>query len=184
MTSYLELYRMTTAGTAVPVAPDVNIPFISELSGARTLAGIPARRKTGESETDAAYRISRNRLMRYEVMMSRTPTENPAPYAEEVRKPDTGFQGTRYVFNALFMPGSDAVATLVKWYRESSDVPGVFTDGRFGFKLTGHGTEFNIHPERYRGLKLASVHFIHQIEFGKQHATIILEQSGDAAVTA
>ena len=135
-------------------------------------------------------------LITYNIMIDRSQTQNPAPYLEETRKPDTGFRGMRYVIKALFRGDSSPssygahsdIEKIATWFKESSDIRGAYKNGRFGI-FNERAPEFNIHPKPSTatdatrnddsgGLKLVGLDFSEQIEYCIRTAIITLEQSG------
>lgn len=136
-----------------------------------------------EFDGDASVPDGKGGLISFNPVMSRTPTENPAPFQQVSRKPDTGFGGNRYTINVVFdeSDGNRAggIAKLRDWLAEDN-ASSVFREGRFGIR-NDYRPEFNLTPRNDAGYKL--IHFDTSQELVYRtitHAVIILEFSGSA----
>ena len=136
-----------------------------------------------EFDSGAQVPDARSGIISFTPVMSRTQTENPAPFLQVARRPDTGFSGMRYTINVLFdETGGTAggIAKLRDWMSEDNFVRATFNEGRFGIR-NDYRPEFNIKPDNTAGYKL--VHFETSQELLHHKivkAVIILEFSGAA----
>ena len=138
-----------------------------------------------EFDDDAAVPDNRSGLVSFTPVLSRTSTDNPAPFQEIARKPDTGFAGNRYSLNVFFDESDGnralAIAKLRDFETQQNFIKGKFREGRIGLR-NDYRPEFNVIPDNTAGYKLISFELTqellhHTIIYG----TIILEFSGDAS---
>ena len=135
-----------------------------------------------EFDEGAMIPDSRSGIVSFSPVMSRTPTENPAPFQEIARKPDTGFGGNRYTIQVFFdeeFGNSSAIAKIRDWHSEENAIKGKFKEGRFGIR-NDYRPEYNLTPNNDAGYKL--IHFETSQELLHRtmvRGTIILEFSGD-----
>ena len=137
-----------------------------------------------EFDGNAATPNDQCKIISFYPSMKRRQTDNPAPFMELNRKPDTGFVGNTYIINVIFKEfGADkneAIARLRNWAREDNFVRGDYRNGRFGLR-NDYRPEFNLTtPNDMAGYKIQSV----DIEQDLQHKNIvkcqiIMEFSGD-----
>ena len=130
--------------------------------------------------------------------MSRIDTRNPAPFAENTPRPDTGFDGLRVEMNLLFdererkigrtgNPLSDTpdknnmakgLALLRDWFREDNSIRGKYRHGRIGMR-NDYRPEFNVVPDNYGGYKLVHLETDHDLDVPYYiRTTIILQYAG------
>ena len=116
--------------------------------------------------------------------MSRTDATIGAPYDERARKPDTGYKGTRYIFDVYFDEyngPSPAVDRLTEWYVEGNTERGKFKDGRIGIR-NNYRPKLNVTPLYESGYKFVLFELLHDLKYKSEaHARIILEYSGTGA---
>ena len=135
-----------------------------------------------EFDGNAAVPDGRSGIRSYNINTSRTQTQVSAPFQETARKPDTGFNGTRYILNVFFdesIAAALAIARIRTWSEEPNSVKGKFKNGRFGIR-NEYRPEFNLTPDNTEGYKLVSFEINHDLAYaGIIPGTIILEYSGD-----
>ena len=136
-----------------------------------------------EFDSDATIPDGRSGLVSFTPILSRTPTENPAPFLETARKPDTGFAGNRYTFQ-IFFDESDgnragAIEKLRDFEVQANFIKGKFKEGRIGVR-NDYRPEFNLTPDNTAGYKLVSFEITQELlHHTLIRGTIILEFSGD-----
>lgn len=137
-----------------------------------------------EFDGDAQVPDGKSGLVSFSPVISRNPTENPAPFQQVARKPDTGFSGNRYTLHVVFDESdgnsAGAIAKIRDWMSEDNFVRSTFREGRFGIR-NDYRPEFNLTPNNDAGYKL--LHF--ETSQDLLHHTIvrgviILEFSGSA----
>ena len=135
-----------------------------------------------EFDGDAQIPDSRSGTVSFSPVMSRTPTENPAPFQEIARKPDTGFSGNRYTLQVFFdeeFGKSLAIAKIRDWHSEENAIKGKFKEGRFGIR-NDYRPEYDLTPNNDAGYKLIHFETTQELVFHKMvRGTIVLEFSGD-----
>ena len=183
----LEIYRMSGDRTTYPPAKRTTTSLPESLRGLEeklqfnTMTDNTATTSNKRRNLDKPDNLTG--MMSYSVELNRSDTDNPAPYQEETRKPDTGFRGMRYEINAVFEPKNNSsdfgkgLALLLDWYKETSDVRGTYRNGRFGI-INEYSPELSIHPTKASGMKLTKVRIEHDMQFNIKKAVIVLEQSG------
>ena len=94
--------------------------------------------------------------------VSRIRTDNPAPYQDITRKPDTGSGGGRYILRAYMedpSPGSGtpipALQRLVSW-QKTDNTSDSYRHGLIGFQ-NDYRPEFDVVPSADTGYKLMEV---------------------------
>ena len=144
-----------------------------------------------EMEGTARHPDGRTWYKSMNTKMTRIDTRNPAPFAENTPRPDTGFDGTRLTLEIEFSErtrviGSAtdaanraaAIARLRDWHREDNSVRGRYRHGRIGIR-NDYRPEFNLKPDNYGGYKLASFEMPHDLIVAYHiPATIILQYAG------
>ena len=136
-----------------------------------------------EFDGDAQVPDEKSGVISFAPVLSRTQTENPAPFQEISRKPDTGFAGIRYTLQ-LFFDESDGEAEGIQrirnWYREENATSD-FREGLFGIR-NDYRPEFDLTPSSNAGYKLIHFELNQELLHSKLvRATLILEFSGDPA---
>ena len=118
-------------------------------------------------------------------------SRNPAPFAENTPRPDTGYSGTMIKLNLLFeelerVPSAadewdnraGGIARIIDWSRRDNSVRGKFKHGRIGFR-NDYRPELNTRPDNFGGFKLA--HYEFDSESKENYYTrmqVILQYSG------
>ena len=145
------------------------------------------------------------KLLSFNCTLSRTETDNSAPYLQEARKPDTGFKGIRYTIQCLFLEDNSGLQKLIDWYTESPDVinssgENIRRNGRFSLTYfraatltldsnplnpptaaTGRFRGLDVISKEESGLRLVHMDYTDDVAYGIQRATIILDHSGEAS---
>jgi len=138
-----------------------------------------------EFSGDAVTPDAKSRIISLDPVLGRTPTENPAPFQEIARKPDTGFGGARYVASVWFDRSGgipQGLSRIASWATEPNAISGKYRNGRFGIRDDFLGI-LDLVPDNSAGFKIES--------FSPHYRTrnpdvitaeITLEFSGDAAL--
>ena len=135
-----------------------------------------------EFDGDAQVPDGRSGLVSFNPILSRTTTENPAPFEQFARKPDTGFAGTRYTCQVFFdeSDGSsaEAIEKIAEWMRQDNAIKGKFKNGRFGVR-NDYRPEFDLLPDNTKGYKFVSFDINQELlHHTLVRGTIVLELSG------
>lgn len=136
-----------------------------------------------EFNGDAAEPDAKSWVSSLRPVLGRTPTENPAPFLEIVRKPDTGFGAARYALDMLFDRSAgipDGYSRIKTWITEAGAIAGKFRNGRFGIRDDYLGVSLT--PDNDAGFKLASFEPVLDMRFRDYiRATLTVEFSGDVS---
>ena len=112
-----------------------------------------------EFDGDAEVPDGRSGIMTMSPGIGRTNTKNPTPFQERSRRPDTGFDGTKHVFN-IFLDESTGKAAartkLVQLASQDNTLDGRFRGGRLGLR-NNYWDDFDLVPTRESGYKLSIV---------------------------
>ena len=156
-----------------------------------------------EMEGDANKPDENTKYVSAKFVMSRIDARNPAPFAENTPRPDTGFDGTRLEINLEFYereriignsgtpPSTDAdtnnmakgIELLRNWFREDNSIRGRFRHGRIGIR-NDYRPEFNLIPDNYGGYKLVHFEINHDLTVAYHvPATVILQYAGAPGLT-
>lgn len=143
-----------------------------------------------EIEGDARTPDDRTWYVSCKDVMSRIDTRNPAPFAENTPRPDTGFDGLRIEMSLMFDERArfighatkdtpaKGIGLLRNWFREDNSIRGKFRHGRIGMR-NDYRPEFNLKPDNYGGYKLVHLEIDHDLDVPYYiRATIILQYAG------
>ena len=135
-----------------------------------------------EFDDDAVIPDGRSGVVSFNPIISRTSTENPAPFEEFARKPDTGFAGNRYTLNVFFDESdgnrAEAIEKIKEWITQENSEKGKFKEGRFGIR-NDYRPEFNLTPDNTKGYKILTFDINQDLlHHTIVRATIVLELSG------
>lgn len=134
-----------------------------------------------EFDGDAMVPDGRTGIVSFRPIISRTQTQNPAPFLEIARKPDTGFEGVRYAITVLFDESAGragAIAKLSEWLQSPNSIRGKFKEGRFGIR-NDYRPEFNLLPDNNQGYKIVNFDLTQDLTIQSLFkGVIILELSG------
>lgn len=135
-----------------------------------------------EFDAGAVIPDGRSKIISFNPVMSRTETQNSAPFLELARKPDTGFSGNRYTIR-IFFDESVALAAglgrLIQWYSQENALPGAYKNGRFGVR-NNYRPELDLTPDNTAGYKFVHLDISQDLKISRVIiATVILEFSGD-----